>query len=167
MGNCFYIFCFESLHALFEVAHQHPSDSVTLFLWLSEPTILQHWSIQYRYQHTGWENEEMQMLSKYSYSGWKPNIFLHPFHQIICSFQLTRNNWSSRLTCSDRRASAESCLIPSQYGFTYGISASHLNLSARPPSDKMVCHHQISWVAVLPRLPAQSPGYFTSFPGWN
>lgn len=121
----------------------------------------------YRYRHTGWENEEIQVLSKYSYSGWKPSVYLRPFHQIICSFQLTRSNWSSRLTCSDSHASAEPCLIPSQYDFTYGISASHLYLSARPPSDKMGCHHQISWVAILPLLPALSPGYFTSVPEWN
>lgn len=72
---------------------------------------------------------EMQVLSSKSYNlAGKPTFISALFIIFICSFELTCDNLSSQLTCSDSHASAESLLIRSKHGITYGINSSRCHV---------------------------------------
>lgn len=86
------------------------------------------------YRHAWRESKETQVLSKKSHiPAGNPTFIWEPFIRLICSFKLTWNNFGSRLTCSDSHASAETRLIPSQHGITYGINGSHYRVSIYLP----------------------------------
>lgn len=75
-------------------------------------------------EHTGRENKTTQVLSTkfYNLAG-KLTFISTLFIILICSFELTCNNLSSCITCSNSHTSAESLLICPKHGITYGINS--------------------------------------------
>lgn len=110
--------------------------SLCVFMWCTKHVNLstEAQTHTHTYRHTGRESEETQVLSKDSHiPAGEPTFIWAPFIRFICSFELSWNNFSSRLTCSGSHASSEARLIPSQHGITYGINGSCCHVSIYLP----------------------------------